>query len=278
MAINIENLVYSYDGKKNALDNVSLKINEGDFLGIIGHTGSGKSTLLKHLNAIFLPQSGRINILGRELDSKSKGLKDIRKSVGVVFQFPENQLFAETIKEDIYFGPMNFALSEEEIEKNLLDLKEILGIRDDILERNSTELSGGEKRRAAIASVMVSKPKILVLDEPTIGLDYENRHKLLKLLKELNEKGLTVVIVSHDLHSVWPLLKRVIILEKGRKIFDGDRVELLKKREELEAFFLPDYIDKLRSLGILKGNEERALTKEGCIELIAEKLGGELNG
>lgn len=278
MMIKMEDLTFSYDGEKNALENVSLEVRKGDFLGIIGNTGSGKSTLLKHMNAIILPQKGSMNILGREIDGRSKKLKDIRKGVGVVFQFPENQLFAETIKEDINFGPLNFGLSQDEIENNLNEIKEILGIDGEMLAKSGMELSGGEKRRAAIASVMVSKPEVLVLDEPTIGLDYENRQKLLMRLMDLNNRGLTVVIVSHDLHSVWPFLRRIAILEKGKKVFDGDKVNLLKKRQKFNTFFLPDYIEKLEELGILEGNEERALTKESCMELILEKFGGVLNG
>jgi energy-coupling factor transport system ATP-binding protein len=276
--IRTKNLTFSYDGEKNALENINLEIRKGDFLGVIGNTGSGKSTLLKHMNAIILPQKGEMNILGRKIDGRSKKLKEIRKGVGVVFQFPENQLFAETIKEDINFGPKNFGFSQEEIDSNLDEIKEILGINEEMLEKSAMELSGGEKRRAAIASIMVSKPDVLVLDEPTIGLDYQNRQKLLNRLEKLNKIGITVIIVSHDLHSVWPFLQRIAILEKGKKVFDGDKVNLLKKRKEFNTFFLPDYIEKLEELDILSGNEERALSKESCLELILEKFGGGLNG
>lgn len=278
MMIRTKNLTFSYDGEKNALENINLEIRKGDFLGVIGNTGSGKSTLLKHMNAIILPQKGEMNILGRKIDGRSKKLKEIRKGVGVVFQFPENQLFAETIKEDINFGPKNFGFSQEEIDSNLDEIKEILGINEEMLEKSAMELSGGEKRRAAIASIMVSKPDVLVLDEPTIGLDYQNRQKLLNRLEKLNKIGITVIIVSHDLHSVWPFLQRIAILEKGKKVFDGDKVNLLKKRKEFNTFFLPDYIEKLEELDILSGNEERALSKESCLELILEKFGGGLNG
>jgi len=275
MQINIENLFFSYD-EDTILKDISLNIEKGDFIGIIGHTGSGKSTLLKHLNGILRADSGKVDILDREITKESRKLKELRKKVGVVFQFPEEQLFSETIKKDIYFGPKNFGLSDEEIEKNLEELKKTFHLTDELLEKSFNELSGGEKRRSAIASVMVSKPEILILDEPTIGLDYENRLSLLELLKKINEAGTTIIIVSHDLYSTWSYLKNIAILEHGEIIFTGDKASLLKKRELLknENLFFPTYIDFLINRELIYGNEEKAITKEGCNEIIREALKG----
>lgn len=278
LEIKIDKLTYSYNNSQNALENIDLEIRKGEFLGIIGSTGSGKSTLLKHFNAILRSSNGIVNILDRCINDKSKNLKEIRKAVGVVFQFPEEQLFSETVREDILFGPRNFSLGKEETDNSLEKLKKIFNLDDEILNKNSTELSGGEQRRVSIASVMVSNPSILVLDEPTIGLDYKNRCSLLNLLKEINDRGTTVILVSHDLHSVWHLLKRVVILEKGKKIFDGDRLSLLKNRKNLDTYFLPDYVEKLEELKILEGNEEKAFSQEACLSYIQEVFGGDKIG
>jgi len=275
LEIKIDKLNFSYNNSQNALENMDLEIKKGEFIGVIGNTGSGKSTLLKHFNAILKSSNGTVNILGRLINDKSKNLKEIRKAVGVVFQFPEEQLFSETVREDILFGPVNFSLEKDEINDSLEKLKKIFNLDDEILNKNSTELSGGEQRRVSIASVMVSNPSILVLDEPTIGLDYKNRCKLLNLLKEINNSGITIILVSHDLHSVWHLLKRVIILEKGKKIFDGDKISLLKNRKNLDTYFLPDYVEKLEELEILEGNEEKALSQEACLSYIQEVFGGD---
>ncbi len=275
LEINIENIDYSYNKKDFALKDISLEVKKGEIIGIIGNTGSGKSTLLKHFNAILKTDNGNVTIFDRKIDSRSKKLKDIRKKVGVVFQFPEEQLFAQSIKEDLLFGPKNFNLEEKEVEEKLKELHRLLGITDEILEKSHMELSGGEKRRASIASVVISNPKILVLDEPTIGLDYENKSKLLHMINSLNESGVTIIIVSHDLHTVWSVLERVVILEKGKKIFDGDRIDLLKNHDRYSTYFLPDYVEALYKLSILKGNESYALNKYDALKLIEKYYGGE---
>lgn len=279
MEIKIENLSFSYDQRELALEGINLEVRKGEVLGIIGNTGSGKSTLLKHLNAIFKSPKGEIEILGRKIYKESKKLRDIRRDVGVVFQFPEEQLFAQTIKEDIYFGPNNFGYTPDEIDKTMNELKGIFDFNKELLEKNSAELSGGEKRRVSIGSIVISRPKVLVLDEPTIGLDYENRKKLMELIEQLNSRGTTVVIVSHDIHTLWPVFQRVILLHEGKKVFEGDRKKLLENKDDYMKYinFLPDYVEKLDELNLLKGNEERALTKEGCMKVIMEKF-GDLNG
>lgn len=276
MKIKIEDLSFSYDSKELALDGIEMEVRSGEVLGIIGNAGSGKSTLLKHLNAIFKSPEGEVEILGRKIYKDSKKLRDIRRDVGVVFQFPEEQLFAETVRDDIYFGPYNFGYTRQEIDKTLDELKEIFDFNDGILEKSSAELSGGEKRRVSIGGIVISQPEVLVFDEPTIGLDFENRKKLIELIENLNSTGTTVVIVCHDIHSLWPLFDRVVLLHKGRKVFDGDRITLLEHKDEYLQYinFMPDYVEKLDELKLLKGNEERALTKEGCIEVILEKFGG----
>ncbi len=273
--IKVKDLQYHYPlGPKSrtfpALQRVSLEVNPGEILGIIGPTGSGKSTLLKHLNALFLPQKGQVEIDGRQIHSKSKKLKKIRQKVAVVFQFPEEQLFSPSVREDLVFGPRNFGFSPGEIEETLGEVQKIFSISDRVLETNGFSLSGGERRLVALAGGLMGHPSILVLDEPTIGLDYSNRKRLLGLLQSLCQKGLGVVVVSHDLHSFWPFLDRLVLLEAGRVRFDGTRVELLRRQGEFQSGFFPDYVEELIQRGLLRGQEERALDQKGCLDLILE--------
>lgn len=272
--ISIKNLSYEYKSGEKVLNEIDLEVSKGDFIGVIGHTGSGKSTLLKHLNGILRKTSGSVEILGNRIDKESKRLNNIRKRIGVIFQFPEEQLFSETSREDIYFAPRNFKISEEDIAKNLKELIPSLKLTEEILEKPFFELSGGEKRKVSIASIMVSKPEILVLDEPTIGLDYESKEELLKLLKEINDKGTTIIVVTHDLSTMWEYLDRVVLLEGGKKIFDDKKIELLKKKKYFKGkkIFFPEFIEYLDTYGLLKGNEDRVINKEKALEIIEENL------
>lgn len=272
--ISIKNLVYEYKSGEKVLNEIDLEVNRGDFIGIIGHTGSGKSTLLKHLNGILRKTTGNVEILGNIIDKESKRLNHIRKRIGVIFQFPEEQLFSETSREDIYFAPRNFKLSDDEIEKNLEELIPSLKLTKEILEKPFFELSGGEKRKVSIASIMVSKPEVLVLDEPTIGLDYESKEELLRLLKGINDRGTTIVVVTHDLSTMWEYLDRVVLLEGGKKVFDDKRIELLRKKKDFKGkkIFFPEFVEYLDSYNLLEGNEVRVINKEKAIEIVEENL------
>ena len=279
MQIKIEKLNYYYEKKMKAIDSINFNVLRGEFIGITGHTGSGKSTLLKHLNAILKSSNGSVEILGRRITPKSKMLKEIRKNVGVVFQFPEDQLFSQTVKEDIMFGPKNFEIPIEETLESLEDIKIKLDLSDEILARPATTLSGGEKRRVSIASVVVSKPKILVLDEPTIGLDYGNKTKLLQLLRDINDSGVTIIIVSHDLHSTWDYLDRIVLLEGGKVVFDGNKESFLKDKINytIKEKYYPDFIKILIKVNLLKNNEKLAGTKKQSLKIITDYLDGETN-
>jgi len=279
MQIEIKNLDYYYDKDIKAINNINFNVEKGEFIGITGHTGSGKSTLLKHLNAILKSSHGSVEILGRKITPKSKKLKDIRRDVGVVFQFPEDQLFSQTTREDILFGPKNFDIPTDEILESLEDIKKKLDLSDDVLSRPATTLSGGEKRRISIASVVISKPKILVLDEPTIGLDYGNKIKLLQLLEDINNSGVTVIIVSHDLHSTWDYLDRIVLLESSEIIFDGDKEKFLReeKNRDIKEKYYPDFIKILSRINLLKNNEKMAATKEMSLKIITDYLDGGSN-
>lgn len=272
--ISIKNLTYEYKSDEKVLNEIDLEVSKGEFIGIIGHTGSGKSTLLKHLNGILRKTGGSVEVLGNKIDKESKRLNNIRKRIGVIFQFPEEQLFSETSREDIYFAPRNFKIPEGEIEKNLKELMPSLRLTEEILEKPFFELSGGEKRKVSIASIMVSKPEILVLDEPTIGLDYESKEELLKLLKDINERGTTIIVVTHDLSTMWEYLGRVVFLEGGEKIFDDKKIELLKKKKDFKGkkIFFPEFVEYLDSYNLLKGNEDRVINKEKALEIVEENL------
>lgn len=277
--IEIENLVFSYlDGEEDekSLDGVNFVVDKGEFVGIIGKSGSGKSTLLKHLNGIFKADSGKVVVLDKVIERKTKDLKELRKKVGIVFQFSDDQLFSDTILEDILFAPTKFNIESSVIEKELESIKEIFKLDDCILRRNYRGLSGGERRRAAIASVVIMAPQILILDEPTIGLDYESKLSLMKSLKTLNSKGVTIIIVSHDLDTIWSDINRVVVMNKGKIDFDGTKTELLKKIDEFstEYKFVPHYIEFLIEKKLLKGNEELAESREKVIEIIEKEYRG----
>lgn len=263
--IEIKDLTYSYDGEKNVLQNISLEIFKGEFIGIIGRSGSGKSTLLKFFNGILRDNKGSVKILGKEIKIKTKGLKELRKKIGVVFQFPDEQLFEENIKEDIIFPLKIYGTPEKKIEMELKKIGEIFALSKEMLEKNANELSGGEKRRASIGGVVIYSPEILVLDEPTIGLDSESKKNLMEILKNLNKMGKTVVVVSHDLDNLWENIDRVVYLEKGKKAFDGKKETFLKYLRETKSDnrIVPNYIQ------IVERNfNKEVLTKKAALEFI----------
>lgn len=244
MIIKIDNLNYIYNQatpfEKTALDNINLEIDEGEFIGLIGHTGSGKTTLVQHLNGLIKVQSGKLYIDGVDISKKETKFKFIRQKVGLVFQYPEYQLFEESIYKDIAFGPKNLGLNEKEIEKRVIEAMEIVGLDYEALkERSPFELSGGQKRRVAIAGVIAMKPKVLVLDEPTAGLDPNGRDEILDEIYELFKKGgITVVLVSHNMEDIAKIASRILVMDKGRIVMDGSPREIFKRREDLESIGL----------------------------------------
>ncbi|WP_427340486.1 energy-coupling factor transporter ATPase [Caloranaerobacter sp. DY30410] len=244
MTIVIKNLTHIYNPKSpfetKALDNINLEIAKGEFVGLIGHTGSGKSTLIQHLNGLLKPTSGKIFINDLDITSKDVSLKEIRQKVGLVFQYAEYQLFEETVAKDIAFGPKNLGLSEDEIEKRVKESMEMVGLDYEALkDRSPFELSGGQKRRVAIAGILAMKPEILILDEPTAGLDPRGRDEILGQIKKLHEKyKITIILVSHSMEDIAKLVNRLIVMYKGKIVMNGTPREIFSKSDELEKLGL----------------------------------------
>ena len=244
MSIKIENLTYVYMPKtpfeKKALDNVSLEIEDGEFLAVIGHTGSGKSTLIQHLNGLLKPASGSIYVDGTDITDKDTKLVDIRKKVGLVFQYPEYQLFEETIAKDIAYGPSNLGLNEDEILKRVKKSMEMVGLNyEEYKDISPFELSGGQKRRVAIAGVIAMEPKVLILDEPTAGLDPAGRDDILEQIKLLHEKyNMTIILVSHSMEDVGKLAEKIIVMNDGHVELQGKPKDVFKEIDTLEKIGL----------------------------------------
>ena len=260
MPIVIEHLNYVYMSggpyETHALDDVSLTIEDGEFVGLIGHTGSGKSTLVQHLNGLLLPTSGTITVDGLNIADKATDRRAIRRKVGLVFQYPENQLFEETVEKDIAFGPKNLGLDDAEIDRRVRDAMRKVALDYDALhERSVFELSGGQMRRVAIAGVLAMEPRTLVLDEPCAGLDPRGREEILGLIRDLHrDTGATIVMVSHSMDDVASLAERVIVMNHGRVAMDGTPREVFSRGAELRAIGLdvPQAVmlaDKLRERG-----------------------------
>lgn len=236
--IKTENLTYTYSigtpFEKTAVDNVNLNIEEGEFVGIIGHTGSGKSTLIQHLNGLVKPTSGKVIIDGEDIWSKDVKIRDIRFKVGLVFQYPEYQIFEETVYKDIAFGPKNMGLPDEEIDRRIRETAELVGLNKENLDKSPFELSGGQKRRVAIAGVMAMEPKVLILDEPTAGLDPKGRDKILGQIKEYHmQKKSTVLLVSHSMEDVAKFADKILVMNKAQVFCYEDTPEVFKRAEEL---------------------------------------------
>ena len=260
MSIVIEHLNYVYmqggPYETKALDEVSLTIHDGEFVGLIGHTGSGKSTLVQHLNGLILPTSGQITVDGMDLADKNTDKRAIRRRVGLVFQYPENQLFEETVAKDIAFGPKNLGLDEAEIDRRVRTaMRRVALDYDKLSQRSVFELSGGQMRRVAIAGVLAMEPQTLVLDEPCAGLDPKGREEILGLISDLHrESGATIVMVSHSMDDVAALAERVIVMNHGKVAMDGAPREVFSRGEELRAIGLdvPQAVElaqKLREKG-----------------------------
>ena len=238
-----ENLTYTYSAgtpfEKTAVNNVSLKIEEGEIIGVMGHTGSGKSTLIQHFNGLLRPTSGRILLDGKDIWADKNDIRNVRFKVGLVFQYPEYQIFEETVYKDIAFGPTNMGLDKDEIDRRVRETAHALGLDDDILERSPFELSGGQKRRVAIAGVMAMEPRVLILDEPTAGLDPAGRDKILSLIKAYHERTKnTVLIVSHSMEDIATFADRILVMNKAELFCFDETKKVFSRADEISAIGL----------------------------------------
>ncbi len=243
MGFILDHLSYTYQPgtayEVHAIDDISLKIDDGEFIGLIGHTGSGKSTLVQHLNGLLKATSGTIYYNGQDIYDKDYSLHDLRMEVGMVFQYPENQLFEETVMKDVMFGPKNQGLDEKEATLRTYDALRKVHFPEDSFDQSPFALSGGEQRRAAIAGVLAMKPNTLILDEPTAGLDPQGRDELFALLRELHDNsGITVIIVSHSMEDVAEYVGRILVMNDGHVAFDGTPHEVFSHGKELSELSL----------------------------------------
>lgn len=274
------NYVYSEGSgfEKKALDDVSLTIDKGEFIGLIGHTGSGKSTLTQHLNGLLRATSGNIYYDGQDIYEKGFVMKNLRSKVGLVFQYPEHQLFENDVFTDVCFGPKNLGLDKKDVELRAFEALEMVGFPKELFYNSPFELSGGQKRRAAIAGVLAMKPEVLILDEPTAGLDPKGRDEILDQIKKLHEEtGITVILVSHSMEDVAKYVGRLIVLDHGRVMYDDIPKRVFRNYRELEKIGLAapqlTYI-----MNALKANgfdvDTDAITMEEAVATVKKALGG----
>lgn len=271
MAIRLEHVNYIYGGDTKlavaALKDVSMEIRDGEFIGLIGHTGSGKSTLVQHLNGLLKATSGSVYYNGADIYDKNYNLKELRSKVGLVFQYPEHQLFEIDVFTDVCFGPKNLGLSKDETQTRAREALELVGIPEEYYRQSPFDLSGGQKRRVAIAGVLAMKPDMLVLDEPTAGLDPKGRDEILGEVARLREKtGMTIVLVSHSMEDVANYVGRIIVMNKGSVMFDDEPKKVFSHVKELEAVGLAapqvTYImHTLKDAGLAVGTEATTLTE-----------------
>ncbi len=276
MSIKVENVSFVY-GKgtpfeKKAVDNISFCVKKGEFIGLIGHTGSGKSTLIQMLNGLIKPDSGKIFINGTDITADKVNLKEIRSKIGLVFQYPEYQLFEETVYKDIAYGPSNFNKSKEEIDSLINDVISLVGLDSSILEKSPFELSGGQKRRVAIAGVLAMNPDILILDEPTAGLDPAGRNDILACIKNLHEqKGMTVILVSHSMEDIANNVDKIMIVSDAKLVSFDYPSEIFKDSDMLKNIGLnvpqvTRVVNHLKQKGINLGNN--IYTVEAAVDAI----------
>lgn len=281
--IKAENINYIYQKgtpfERQALYDINLEIPDGSLVALIGHTGSGKSTLIQHFNALVKPTSGKIIVDDIDVTAPKADLKLVRRSVGLVFQYPEYQLFEETVYKDIAFGPMNMGLDENETDERVRKSAKLVGIKEEDLERSPFELSGGQKRRVAIAGVLAMNPKVLILDEPTAGLDPKGRDDILNTIKQFHEenKDMIIIFVSHSMEDVAKTANHVIVMNKGRIEMEGSVAQVFKESEHLKEIGLnvPQITllaDKLRNAGY--NLPENIFTVKYAAEAIKKLIGG----
>lgn len=281
--LDIQNITHTYAAgspfEQHAIRGVSLKTVSGELLGIIGHTGSGKSTLVQHLNGLLRPSDGRILLDGQDIWEKPKNIRDIRFRVGMVFQYPEYQLFEDTIYKDIAFGPRNMGLSEQEVDGRVRRASADVGLDEALLDKSPFDLSGGEKRRAAIAGVLAMEPEILILDEPTAGLDPRGREQILSLIQDYRaRRGTTVLLVSHSMEDIARLADRVLVMRGGEVAMLDTVQRVFARAEELEQMGLTvPAVTKILLLMRRQGVDiaTDVYTVEQAVERLLPLLGGE---
>ncbi len=243
MAIKVENLTFVYNPgtamEQKAINDVSFEIPDGQFVGLIGHTGSGKSTLIQHLNGLVKPTGGKIYYNGEDIYAEGYSLRQLRSKVGLVFQYPEHQLFEVDVFSDVCYGPRNLGLSETEIRNRAEDALRLVGMKEKYWDQSPFELSGGQKRRVAIAGVLAMNPEVLILDEPTAGLDPKGRDEILDQIEALHEaRGMTIILVSHSMEDMARYADRLLVMNHGEKAFDGTPKEIFRHYQELEQMGL----------------------------------------
>lgn len=262
--------------EKTAVDQVSFTLYQGEFLGLIGHTGSGKSTLIQMLNGLLRPTSGGVFLEGKDIWAEPKKIREVRFHVGMVFQYPEYQLFEETVEKDIMFGPLNMGLTPEQAKEKAKEAAYFVGLPEALMEKSPFELSGGEKRRVAIAGVIAMDPKILILDEPTAGLDPQGRDVLLSQIHQYHKsRGNTVVLVSHSMEDIGRTANRLLVMRKSKKVMLGETKEIFSRGQELKEMGLQvpqitQIMDRLRQLGC--PGEGCVLTVEDAVHQLAPFL------
>lgn len=280
MPITFERVSYTYQPgtpfQWQALDDVSLTISDGEFWGIIGATGSGKSTLIQHMNGLLKPTGGRVLVDGADLSERGADLRAVRQKVGLVFQYPEHQLFGETIFEDVAFGPRNLKLDASEVDRRVALAMERVGLAPEFRSRSPFGLSGGQARRVALAGVLAMEPRVLVLDEPTAGLDPRGREEILKLVGTFPSMGMTVLLVSHSMDDVAEMADRVLVMHRSKVHMVGTPRELFSRRAELEAIGLgvpaaAQLVDRLREKGWNLPAD--AVTLDQAVTAILDALG-----
>lgn len=263
--------------EKTAVDHVNISIEKGEIIGVMGHTGSGKSTLIQHFNGLLKPTSGKVLLNGKDIWEDKTKIRDIRFKVGLVFQYPEYQLFEETVFKDIAFGPKNMGLDEAEIKRRVLDTARDIGLSEDLMERSPFDLSGGQKRRVAIAGVMAMEPEVLILDEPTAGLDPAGRDKLLSHIKEYHRRtGNTTLIVSHSMEDIASFADKILVMSDSKLFCYDDTVKVFARSEEISAIGL-DVPQITRVFGGLKKRGadfgKEVYTVEYAKNLLLKRLG-----
>ena len=280
MPIVIENMFHVYQPgspfKAEALTDISLTIEDGELLALIGHTGSGKSTLAQHLNGLLQPTNGRVLVNGKDINEKGMNRKALRQQVGLLFQYAEYQLFEETVYKDIAFGPKNQGLTGDELDARVRKAFSLVHLPEDCLEKSPFELSGGQMRRVALAGVLAMEPSVLVLDEPIAGLDPRGREELMQIISELHDRGVTIVLISHNMDDVARMATKVAVLEKGRLAMHGTPREVFSRGDELAKMGLdvPQTVQLCRALRQGGMDVPDCLTDEELAQAIVSALKG----
>ena len=283
MLLKLEHVTHTYQQgspfQARAIEDVNMEVTEGEFLALIGHTGSGKSTLAQHFNGLLKPTSGRVLLNGSDIHEKGFDKKEVRRNIGLVFQYPEHQLFDETVEKDVGFGPRNLGLSPEEVKERVEEALLRVGMRlEDVGEKSPFELSGGQMRRVAMAGVIAMRPKVLVLDEPIAGLDPLGREELMGMIKKLHEDGTTVVMVSHSMDDVAKYATRAVVMDHGKLVMQGTPEEIFMQADKLTRMGL-DVPQVCRLGAMLRANgiafPENIYREEQALEALKMLLGKE---